>query len=291
VRADRPSTTAKLIAAATVFLARDPRFADLVPSGAAEICARYVSVEALSSRWLRWAVRLVERATIPGLMLHFMLRKRFIEDTVRASLAAGSRQVVVVGAGFDTLATRLASAYPQARFIEVDHPATQRAKRLAIDERRNLHFVAANLAEVRLQNALAGGAYRRDAPSVFVIEGLLMYLTDAQIAVLFAAIAELQRAPGTLVFTVMEPASDGRPRFHNATPLVTRLLSLWSEPFRSAMRREAAARLPERFPGLRLRAMAAAEEFRELYLAPSGRQHLALARGETVIVAERFAEP
>jgi len=76
--------------------------------------------------------------------------------------------------------------------------------------------LAANLAEERLQDALAG-AYRRDAPSVFVIEGLLMYLTDAQIAVLFAAIAELQRAPGTLVFTVMEPASDGRPRFHNAT--------------------------------------------------------------------------
>jgi len=123
-----------------------------------------------------------------------------------------------------------APAYPPGRFIEVDHPATQAVKRLAIDERRNLDFIAANLAEERLQDALAGGAYRRDAPSVFVIEGLLMYLTDAQIAVLFAAIAELQRAPGTLVFTMMAPACDGRPRFHNATPLVTGLLSLWSEP-------------------------------------------------------------
>ena len=98
MRADRASTTAKLIAAATVFLARDPRVADLVPPGAAEICARFVSVEALSSRWLRWAVRFAERATIPGLMLHFMLRKRFIEENVRASLAAGCEQVVVVGA-------------------------------------------------------------------------------------------------------------------------------------------------------------------------------------------------
>ena len=287
MRADRPSTTARLIAAATVFLSRDPRFCDLVPPGAAELCARFVSVEAVSRAPLSWAVWLAERATIPGLMLHFMLRKRFIEDTVRASLAAGCEQVVVVGAGFDTLAARLAPAHPQARFIEIDHPATQRAKRRAIAQSHNLDFVAANLAEVRLQNALAGGAYRRDAPSVFVIEGLLMYLTDAQIAVLFAAIAELQRAPGTLVFTVMEPASDGRPRFHNATPLVTRLLSLWSEPFRSAMRRETLVRLPERFPGFRLRAMASAEEFRSRYLAPSGRQHMTLARGETVIVAER----
>jgi methyltransferase (TIGR00027 family) len=287
VRADRASTTARLIAAATVFLARDPRVADLVPPGAAEICARFVSVAALSSRWLRWAVRLAERATVPGLMLHFMLRKRFIEENVRASLAAGCEQVVVVGAGFDTLAARLAPAYPQARFIEIDHPATQRAKRLALDERRNLEFVAANLAEERLQDALAGGAYRRDASSVFVIEGLLMYLSDAQIATLFAAIAELQRAPGTLIFTVMEPASDGRSRFHNATPLVTRLLSLWSEPFRSALPREAAARLPEHFPGLRLRDLADSEALRARYLAPSGRQDLPLAEGEMVLVAER----
>jgi len=65
-----------------------------VPPGAAELCARFVSVEAVSRAPLSWAVWLAERATIPGLMLHFMLRKRFIEDTVRASLAAGCEQVV-----------------------------------------------------------------------------------------------------------------------------------------------------------------------------------------------------
>jgi methyltransferase (TIGR00027 family) len=287
VRADRPSTTARLIAAATVFLSRDPRCRDLVPAGAAELCARFVSVEAVSRAPLSWAVWLAERATVPGLMLHFMLRKRFIEDSVRASLAAGGRQVVVIGAGFDTLGARLAAEFPQARFIEIDHPATQAAKRLAIDERGNLDFIAADLAEVRLQDALAGGAYRRDAPSVFVIEGLLMYLTDAQIAALFAAIADLQRAPGAVVFTVMEPASDGRSRFHNATPLATRLLSLWSEPFRSAMRRETLLRLDERFPGLKLRDLADSETLRARYLAPSGRQDLPLAKGETVAVADR----
>jgi len=134
----------------------------------------------------------------------------FFDDEVRRAAEGGVGQVVVIGAGYDSRAWRFAR--PSLRFFEVDHPATQAAKRLAIDERRNLDFIAADLAEERLQDALAGGAYRRDASSVFVIEGLLMYLTDAQIAVLFAAIAELQRAPGTLVFTVMEPASDGRPR-------------------------------------------------------------------------------
>src|SRR5258706_13933 len=114
VREDLPSSTAILIAAATVFLARDARVSDLVPSGAAEWCARCLevlpglkAVETLSRPGLRWAARLAERATVPGLLLHFMLRKRWIEEVVRSALAEGYEQVVVMGAGFDTLALRL----------------------------------------------------------------------------------------------------------------------------------------------------------------------------------------
>src|SRR5258706_11942164 len=134
MRADRPSSTATLIAAATVFLARDPRLAGLVPRGAAGLCARCLAalsprrlaaVELASRGALRWVVRLAVRATIPGLLAHFMLRKRWIEEAARAALADGIGQLVVVGAGFDTLAARLAPEYPQAKFIELDHPATQ----------------------------------------------------------------------------------------------------------------------------------------------------------------------
>ncbi len=295
MREDRPSSTATLIAAATVFLARDARVPDLVPPGAAEWCARCLealsglkTVEMLSHPGLRWAARLAERATVPGLLLHFMLRKRWIEEGVRAALAEGCGQVVVVGAGFDTLALRLSREFPGATFIEIDHPATQRYKRLAGEgagAAANLHFIAADLSLVRLQDALSGGAYRPEALSVFIIEGLLMYLTVAEVGGVFTALRELQRAGGRVVFTVMEPAPDGRPAFHNATPLVTRLLSRWSEPFKSALSRDDAARFLERF-GFRTRALAAAETLRETYLAPSGRGNLTLARGEMIVLAE-----
>src|SRR6266850_2654189 len=187
MREDRPSSTATLIAAATVFLARDARVSDLVPSGAAAWCALCLealsslkTVETLSRPALRWAARLAERATVPGLLLHFMLRKRWIEEAVRAALAEGCEQVVVMGAGFDTLALRLSREFPRASFIEIDHPATQKYKRRAAERAgaaANLHFIAADLARVRLQDALSGGAYRAAARSVFIIEGLLMYLT------------------------------------------------------------------------------------------------------------------
>lgn len=299
MREDAPSSTATLIAAATVFVARDARVSELVPAGAADWCARCLesvspsrlkAVLAVSHPALRWAPRLAERATVPGLLLHFMLRKRWIEEAVRASLEGGCEQVIVIGAGFDTLALRLCADFPRARFIEIDHPATQKCKRLAVERGGsggNLHFIAADLARERLQDALsAGEVFRPDARATFVIEGLLMYLTDDEVAALFMALNEVHRASGRVVFTMMEPTPEGRSAFHNATPLVTRLLSHWSEPFKSSLCREDTARFLDRF-GFSLGDCATAETLRARYLAPTGRDHLTLAQGEMIVVAER----
>ena len=267
MRADRPSSTAALIAAATVLLDSDPRYRHLVPAGAATTCARCLNRfwrSATKLPWLAWAF---ERATIPGLMLHFMLRKRWIEEAVRGALARGCQQVVVLGAGYDTLAARLAPQFPAARFVEIDHPATQAVKRAAVD-RPNLQFVAADLARTPLQQVLPPGS----GPSVFVLEGLLMYLTPGEQDALFAAIGAAE-----VVFTVMEPKADGRIAFHNATWLERALLALWKEPFKSAVSRSALPTTLSRW-GLTLRDTAD--------LAAAHPQ-LALARGEIVVHAVR----
>ncbi len=293
MRADRPSSTALLIAAATVFLARDPRLAQLVPAGAAELCARCLeaasprrlALAGLASRpGLRWAARLAERATIPGLLAHFMLRKRWIEQAARAALAEGTGQVVIVGAGFDTLAARLAPEFPRVKFIEVDHPATQRVKLAAFDFPANVFFVAADLASTHIESVLKD-SLEKQKPSLFVVEGLLMYLTDAQIAELFEALGRLQPAGGRVVFTQMEPAPDGRSRFHNATPLVTGLLALWREPFKSALPREAAAAFLSKL-GYQLLTVADHEQLKK-QLKDSDKKHPPLARGELVYLVQR----
>ncbi|HEY3077813.1 MAG TPA: SAM-dependent methyltransferase [Burkholderiales bacterium] len=282
MRADRPSSTATLIAAATVLLARDPKLGYLVPRGAAEICARCLTplwFVMVRMPWLAWAG---ERATIPGLMLHFVLRKRWIEDAVRGALARGCRQIVVLGAGYDTLAARLAPQFPAVRFIEIDHPATQAVKRAAVARQNLPHlpsFVAADLARTSLRDALAASPYDRHSPSVFVIEGLLMYLTPDEMAALFAAIAEMQPNGGEVVFTVMEPRRDGRLAFHNATWVERALLALWKEPFKSAVSRDVLPGVLARW-GLRLR---------EVADLAAAHPDLVLARGEIVVHAARNA--
>lgn len=274
MRADRPSSTAALIAAATVLLARERKFAHLVPAGAAQICERCLSALWLTAAKLGRLAWAAERATIPGLMLHFMLRKRCIEDAVRGALERGCRQVVVLGAGYDSLAARLAPQFPGVQFTEIDHPATQAVKRAAV-ERRNLRFIAADLARTPLGRVLAPNM----EPSVFVLEGLLMYLTPAEQDALFGAIGALQAPGSEVVFTVMEPKPDGAIAFHNATWLERALLALWKEPFKSAVSRDALRGVLGGW-GLRLR------EFADLAAA---HPELVLARGEIVVHAARDA--
>jgi methyltransferase (TIGR00027 family) len=284
VRDDRPSSTAALIAAATVFLESGKETRPLVPAGAARWCERCLAsvsplrlalVRGVSHPLIRWLPLLAERLTVPGLMRHFMARKRWIEQAVRESVQRGASIVVIVGAGFDTLAVRLAPRFASVRFIEIDHPATQAVKRRAIDGEEtagNLHLVAADLSRQDIASLLATiAAYDPNASAVFVVEGLLMYLTREQVSALFASIRGAHRGALRIVFTVMEPTSDGRSAFHNATPLTRWLLGRWSEPFRSALARgEAAAFLAPM--GLHVEAVANLEGER-------------LAVGEIVIAA------
>src|SRR6201992_880865 len=56
-------------------------------------------------------------------------RSRIAEDALSSAVERGVRQVVILGAGLDTLALRNPHGTQQIRIYEVDHPATQAWKR------------------------------------------------------------------------------------------------------------------------------------------------------------------
>lgn len=245
MRNDRASATAEIIAASTLLLARDPATAGLVAPGAAELCAALLG-QGGRARALRWAAgrpwtrplwRLVERATHPGITRHYWLRKRWIEARVQAALAGGARRVLVLGAGLDTLALRLANVRPDVAWVEVDHPATQSAKRKALLRAgvavpTALRFVAADLARD------AGGWPREvgvepGAAVIVILEGLLMYLDRGDVErLLVDQLPGIAGGPLTIVFSYMAEWPDGRGGFRPASPLVDAWLAAQREPFR-----------------------------------------------------------
>jgi methyltransferase (TIGR00027 family) len=112
--------------------------------------------------------------------LFFAARARFAEDRVAAAVAAGVRQVVILGAGLDTFAYR--NPHPGLRVFEVDHPATQawkhqRLTASGIDLPELLTFVPVDFETDTLATRLADAGFSRTDPAVFVWLGVVFYLT------------------------------------------------------------------------------------------------------------------
>jgi methyltransferase (TIGR00027 family) len=249
VRPDKPSNTALIVAAGLQLVRPSAAIAAVLPGEAIRrgdvlLRAAHPRMAGLLRKpWFRGLCHALERATLPGICLHFALRKRALRDYAHGQIAAGCSQVVVLGAGLDTLCLELKAAYPQLCCIEIDHPATQAGKRRAAGEGgHGIEFIGADLAQRPLSEVLAScPAFRREAPTLFVAEGLLMYVPLAAVARLFAQMAAA--APGSRVaFTWMETMADGRPNFRQPSRLVDFWLRLRGEPLLSGMPREGLGR-------------------------------------------------
>ncbi len=299
----RPSTTALLILRSTILLARDPRASALAPPEAVEAARRFL--EEIDPAWLahlRWraagsslvrsAAFFLERFVIPGISLHYAVRKRYIEDAARQALADGARharQLLVLGAGFDSLALRLHRELPDVLCVETDHPATQAAKRRALarwgELGGNLKLVTLDLARSAPREVLAAlPEYREEADTFLIAEGLTMYLQAGEMDALFAFLREHAGAGSRFAFTFLEPQADGRINFPGASPFVRPWLEKVGEPFTWGIgRRHLPAYLAER--GFELLDLAGAAELRQRYLSPLGLAGRELAVGEYVCLA------
>jgi methyltransferase (TIGR00027 family) len=304
MKADAPSATAYLIATSTLFVAADPHAGRLVPARAAELSACFVEARSRAARWAQAALRCrsarpfvsaLERLTLPGIQLHYALRKLYLEETARAAIADGIRRIVIFGAGYDTLALRLHEAFPDVQFIETDHPATQRRKIHALAAARrdaprqtatNLRFLPLDLTRRGLTDTLLDfdGDGRR-TPTLFIAEGLLMYLAPAEVDALFQTIRDYSGgASGRFAFTFMEPQRNGRINFLTPSRAVDAWLGWRREVFKWGIGRgELPAYLSAR--GFALREIGTHETFRRRYLEPEALGHLPLAAGEYVCVA------
>lgn len=220
------SLTAIKIARIVVAAGEDPVLAHLLPPGAAAANRRLLSragllpawmQQVLASPWYRRFSGLLEHMFVPAFSAHVVLRKRYFEDQVRRALKGGASRVAVLGAGFDTMALRLAPEFPQALFLEHDAPPTleRKARALAAEKPPNLSLVARDLSTAAVQAT--------EPADVIVAEGLLMYLKPEEVHSLLAA-----AAPGTrVVFSFMTGTRVSR--LPGLAPLVLRLVG---EPLR-----------------------------------------------------------
>lgn len=241
----------------------------------------------LDASFARPFVAFLERRMLPGIQLHYAVRKLYIEDLTCRLLTADTKQVVIIGSGFDTLAFRLHQEFPNVAFIELDSVRMIEAKRRVLDAAaENLFFIPTNLASENLRDALKDcAAFDETARTLFIAEGVLMYLTAPQIADLFGQIKRSGGCGSGFIWTFMEQRSDGRIKFRGANRLIDFWLKRRGEVFKSSLAVDAVKDFLAAHD-FTLRSLVGASELRALYLTASHTERLALAEGEYICHAE-----
>ncbi len=128
-------------------------------------------------------------------------RQTFYDSVVERHLADVT-QCVILGSGFDTRAWRLSpERQARVRCFEVDAPRTQAIKlealRVADLDTTGITFVSADFEQEDWLAKLIASGFDPDQPTLFLWEGVTMYLSEETVKETLRKIASL--APGSIV--------------------------------------------------------------------------------------------
>lgn len=139
------------------------------------------------------------------------LRTRFIDDFLRTGLGAGHRQIIILGAGFDSRGLRISEiAEHRARVYEVDTLEQLERKRgilasAGVTIPPDVAYVPFDFAtpdlEPSLSSALEARGFRRGAGALFIWEGVIGYIDGAATDCSLRFMAAAGGSGSRLVFT------------------------------------------------------------------------------------------
>lgn len=219
MKEDKVSSTALTVLQGIIYTSNRKETSHLVSSEMREACTKILNsskegqkrLKKLDSRVFNFSIPIIEKLMIPGITLHYVLRKKYIEEYAREAIKRGFNQIINLGAGFDTLAYRLSKEFGDINFIEIDHPATQEHKKEAlIDTKRdNLHLLSVDFSKQNLKDELKNfKGFDKDKNTLFICEGVLMYLNEESVKELFVSLKELTNSNMEFIFTFIEPMSE-----------------------------------------------------------------------------------
>jgi methyltransferase (TIGR00027 family) len=141
----------------------------------------------------------------PGLRGGILARTRFIDERMTASLNDGIEQLVILGAGYDSRAYRLVESCNRVTVFEVDHPDTQAVKIAKLRELfdhfpEHVVFVPVDFCEDDLRSRLCESGYDRAKKTLFILEGVIYYLTAAAVEETLNFVAQNSGCGSSIIF-------------------------------------------------------------------------------------------
>lgn len=140
-----------------------------------------------------------------GVAFSIVIRTKFLDDLLRQSSASGIRQVVLLGAGMDSRAFRM--DWPAGtRLFEVDTAEPLDFKAAVLREERAVARCERITVPVDLREdwpgALVAAGHDPAVPTVWIAEGLLIYLPEDAVELLLARISAQSAAGSRMGLTL-----------------------------------------------------------------------------------------
>ena len=193
---------------------------------AARVAGQFALVRTSLIAWIdrRW----------PGARASAVARTCLIDRGLRQALMAEIRQVVILGAGYDSRAYRI-EGIEDAKVFEVDRRETQAMKRRVLMQRLcpfppHVVFVETDFMKQTLAEVLASSGFDPDRKAFFIWEGVTNYLDERAVDATLRFVGS--NAPGSqIAFTYTHRGLlDGSGAF-SVSPNVLRHLQRAGEPW------------------------------------------------------------
>lgn len=155
-------------------------------------------------RRLRPMLAWISEQVSPGSYFFEIGRGRYMDAVLVQELQRGARDVVLLGAGYDSRAYRFAARFPDVRFWEVDQPSMitgkQKKVRAALGRLPDtVGYVAVDFERDDLVQALRAAGLPRDAYTVWIWSGVSYYLSPPAVDAVFDVVRS-SAAGSALVF-------------------------------------------------------------------------------------------
>ena len=159
-----------------------------------------------------------------GTKAELVARTRYFDDYLQSCISDGVEQVVILGAGNDSRAYRF-KGLEVIKVFEVDHPPTQKrkmanVKRVFGDLPRWVTYVPLDFDKEDIAEKLLASGYKRDSRTLFIWEGVTMYLTAEAVDKTLSFVAGSSGRGSTIIFNYWHrSAVDGTSRWRWAKRL------------------------------------------------------------------------
>ncbi|MBN2534417.1 MAG: SAM-dependent methyltransferase [Spirochaetales bacterium] len=140
-----------------------------------------------------------------GIYEYVIARTKYIDKIVKESMINDVDQILILGAGFDSRAVRFREINYRTKIYELDSPHTQTEKIMQFKKRNislpgNTVYIPMDFNVDSITEKLVSNGFKPGKITLFLMEGIIMYLSKEAVDTLFKTIYQLASSGSRMIF-------------------------------------------------------------------------------------------